>query len=117
MEYRFLGRTGVQISPICLGSDDFGDRTPADVAEKIILRAMDAGINLIDTGNLYASGNSETIIGKTLKDSGRRHEILISTKVDHAPRKVGVSLDQFIPDLPPNVQGNSRLNIMRACEL
>lgn len=117
MNYRYLGRTGVQVSPIGLGSDDFGDRTPAKTAEQIILRSMDAGINLIDTGNLYAGGTSEKIIGDTLKRSGRRHEILISTKIDHAPRKIGVSLDYHVPDLPPNVQGNSRLNIIRACEL
>jgi len=117
MEYRFLGRTGVQIAPLCLGSDDFGDGTPPDVAETIILRALDAGINLIDTGNLYAGGESEKIIGRTLKDSRRRHEVLISTKIDHAPRRIGVSLDRHVPDLPPNVQGNSRLNIIRACEL
>ena len=117
MEYRYLGRTGVQVSPIGLGSDDFGDRTPAATAEKIILRSLDAGINLIDTGNLYAGGTSEKIIGNTLESSGRRHDVLISTKIDHAPRKIGVSLDHFVPDLPPNVQGNSRLNIIRACEL
>jgi len=80
MNYRYLGRTGVQVSPICLGSDDFGDRTPPAVAKNIILHGLDAGINLIDTGNLYAGGESEKIIGKTLKDAGRRHEVLISTK-------------------------------------
>jgi aryl-alcohol dehydrogenase-like predicted oxidoreductase len=117
MDYRYLGRTGVQISPICLGSDDFGDRTPPKVANQIILGALDAGINLIDTGNLYAGGQSEKIIGDTLKEAGRRHEVLISTKIDHAPRRIGVSLDHHVPDLPPNVQGNSRLNIMRAVEL
>lgn len=117
MEYRYLGRTGVQISPICLGSDDFGDGTPPETAERIILGALDAGINLIDTGNLYAGGQSEKIIGDTLKDAGRRRQVLISTKIDHAPRRIGVSLDHHVPDLPPNVQGNSRLNIMRAVEL
>jgi 1-deoxyxylulose-5-phosphate synthase len=117
MEYRYLGRTGVQVSPICLGSDDFGDGTPPDVANRIILGALDAGINLIDTGNLYAGGQSEKIIGETLKDAGRRHQVLISTKIDHAPRRIGVSLDHHVPDLPPNLQGNSRLNIIRACEL
>ena len=117
MEYRYLGRTGVQVSPVCLGSDDFGDRTPPDIAERLILRSLDAGINLIDTGNLYAGGTSEGIIGKTLAESGRRNEILVSTKIDHAPRRVGVSLDEHVPSLPPNVQGNSRLNIIRACEL
>ena len=117
MEYRYLGRTGVQVSPVCLGSDDFGDGTPPDLAERIILRSLDAGINLIDTGNLYAGGRSEAIIGRTLAASGRRHEVLISTKIDHAPRKPGTSLDEHVPELPPNVQGNSRLNILRACEL
>ena len=117
MEYRLLGRTGVQVSPIGLGSDNFGDGTPAELATRIIDRALDGGINLIDTGNLYAGGASERIIGRALQDSGRRHEVLISTKIDHAPRRPGVSLDQFVPELPPNVQGNSRLNIIRACEL
>ena len=117
MEYRFLGRTGVRVSPLCLGSDDFGDGTPPDMAEKIIVRSAEAGINLIDTGNLYAGGMSERIIGKTLKEHKLRDQMLISTKIDHAPRKRGVSLDQYVPDLPPNVQGNSRLNIIRACEL
>jgi len=117
MEYRLLGRTGVQVSPICLGSDDFGDATPPNVAAKIIIRALDAGINLIDTGNLYAGGTSEKIIGKTLKENKLRHQVLISTKVDHAPRKIGVSLDDYSPQLAPNVQGNSRLNIIRACDL
>ena len=117
MEYRFLGRTGIRVSPICLGSDDFGDATPPETAVKIIDRALEAGINMIDTGNLYAGGESEKIIGKALKDNKRRHEVIISTKVDHAPRKRGVSLDEHTPDMPPNVQGNSRLNIIRACEL
>ena len=117
MEYRYLGRTGIQVSPICLGSDDFGDGTPPDLAKRLILRSLDAGINLIDTGNLYAGGTSEEIIGNTLADSRRRHEVLISTKIDHAPRRIGVSLDDHVPRMPPNVQGNSRLNIIRACEL
>ena len=117
MEYRYLGRTGVQVSPVGLGSDDFGDGTPPDLAARIILRSLDAGINLIDTGNLYAGGTSEAIIGRTLAGSKRRHEVLISTKIDHAPRRIGVSLDDHVPRMPPNVQGNSRLNIIRACEL
>ncbi len=117
MEYRLLGRTGVKVSPVCLGSDDFGDATPPDVAAQIIIRGLDAGINLIDTGNLYAGGTSEKIIGKTLKENKLRHRVLISTKVDHAPRKIGVSLDEYTPQLAPNLQGNSRLNIIRACEL
>ena len=66
----------------------------------------------IDTLN-----QSEKIIGKTLKQNKLRHRVLISTKVDHAPRKIGVSLDEYSPQLAPNVQGNSRLNIIRACDL
>ena len=62
MEYRHLGRTGVQVSSIGLGSDDFGDGTPPELAEAIMLRALDASINLIDTGNLYAGGTSEAIM-------------------------------------------------------
>lgn len=69
MEYRHLGRTGVQVSPLGLGSDDFGDGTPPALAEALILRALDAGISLIDTGNLYAGGASEAIIGKTLAEA------------------------------------------------
>ena len=117
MEYRVLGRTGVKVSPICLGSDDFGDATPPDVAAKIINRALDAGINLIDTGNIYAEGTSEKIIGKTLKENKRRHQVLISTKVNHAPRKRGVSLDKYTVQSALNQHGNSRMNLIRACEL
>ena len=95
MDYKNLGRTGLKISAIALGSDDFGDGTSSQVAEKIIMRSVDAGINLIDTGNLYAGGESEKIIGRTLKQNKIRHKVIISTKVDHAPRKKGVSLDNY----------------------
>ncbi len=66
MEYRILGRTGIRIAPLCLGSDNFGDATPPEEAVKIINRALDAGINLIDTGDVYAEGESERIIGETI---------------------------------------------------
>jgi aryl-alcohol dehydrogenase-like predicted oxidoreductase len=117
MEYRILGRTGVKISPVCLGSDNFGDATPAEEASKIINRALDAGINLIDTGDVYAEGESERIIGRTLKDNKRRHQVLLATKVDHGRRKRGVSLDTYKPAYGPNDHGASRLNIIRACEI
>ena len=58
MEYRSLGRTGVMISPVGLGSDNFGDATPAKDAENIINRSLEAGINLIDTGDVYCEGES-----------------------------------------------------------
>jgi len=116
MQYRSLGRTGVMISPIGLGSDNFGDATSAKDAEDIINHSLDAGINLIDTGDVYCEGESERIIGKTIRDNGKRDQVIIATKVDHGRRRIGVSLDQFKPEYGPNDHGHSRLNIMRACE-
>jgi aryl-alcohol dehydrogenase-like predicted oxidoreductase len=104
MEYRFLGRTGVKISPLALGTANFASPTPEDEAAKIIDRAIDAGINLIDTGNTYANGESERFIGRALKKSGKREQVLISTKV-HYPVGPG-----------PNQRGNSRLHIIKACK-
>ncbi len=103
MEYRILGPTGVKVAPLALGTANFADPTPEDEAAKIIDRAIDAGINLIDTGNTYANGESERIIGRALKKSGKREQVLISTKV-HYPVGPG-----------PNERGNSRLHIVRAC--
>ena len=111
-----LGRTGVMVSPIGLGSDNFGDATPAEDAQVIINRALEAGINLIDTGDVYCEGESERIIGRTLKENKKRHQVLIATKVDHGRRRIGVSLDEFQPAYGPNDHGHSRLNIIRACE-
>ena len=116
MEYRSLGRTGVMISPIGLGSDNFGDATSAKDAEEIINLSLDAGINLIDTGDVYCEGESERIIGKTLKNNQKREQVIIATKVDHGRRRIGVSLDTFKPEYGPNDHGHSRLNIIRACE-
>ncbi len=116
MEYRVLGRSGVKISPLIMGSDNFGDATPAEEATRIINRALDAGINMIDTGDVYAEGMSETIIGKTLKERGIRDQVVLGTKVDHGRRRVGVSLNEFVPGVGPNESGHSRLNIIRACE-
>ena len=116
MEYRSLGRTGVMISPIGLGSDNFGDATSAKDAEEIINQSLDAGINLIDTGDVYCEGESERIIGNTLKNNRKREQVIIATKVDHGRRRIGVSLDTFTPEYGPNDHGHSRLNIIRACE-
>jgi aryl-alcohol dehydrogenase-like predicted oxidoreductase len=104
MEYRILGRTGVKIAPLCLGSDNFANPTPEAESIAIIDRAMDAGINLIDTSNSYAKGESERIIGRALAASGRRDQMLIATKA-HYPVGPG-----------PNDCGNSRLHLMKACE-
>ena len=116
MEYRVLGRTGVKVSALCLGSDNFGDATSAEDATKILNRAFEAGINLVDSGDVYAEGMSETIIGKTVKERGLRHSVVLATKVDHGRRRRGVSLNDFVPETRPNRTGHSRLNLMRACE-
>ena len=116
MDYRLFGRTGVRVSPIGLGTDNFGDATSEEDARKIINRALDAGINLIDTGDIYCEGESERIIGRTLKDNGMRDSVVLATKVDHGRRRIGVPLDEFKPALVPNAHGHSRLNIIRACE-
>ncbi len=104
MEYRVLGRTGVRVSSLALGTANFADPTPEDEAGRILERAVEAGINVIDTGNSYAKGEAERIIGRVLKDRGLRKQVLISTKV-------------FPPTGPgPNDRGSSRLHILKACE-
>ncbi len=104
MEYRILGRTGVKLSPLVLGTANFADPTPEVEAGQLLERAIDAGINLIDTGNSYAAGESERIIGRALKQSGRRDQVLIATKA-HYPVGAG-----------PNDRGNSRLHLIKACQ-
>ncbi|NJN81825.1 MAG: aldo/keto reductase, partial [Caldilineaceae bacterium] len=73
MNYRNLGRTGVKVAPLALGTDNFANPTSEEESTRILLRALDAGINLIDTSNSYAQGESERIIGHVLAQSGRRH--------------------------------------------
>ena len=82
MEYRELGRTGVKVSPLCLGAMMFGSWGNADHDESIRLihRALDAGINLIDTADVYSRGESEEIVGKALA-GGRRDDVVLATKV------------------------------------
>lgn len=78
MQYRNLGRSGLKVSVIGLGTNSFGGRADKDTSVRIIHTALDAGITLIDTANGYTQGQSETIIGEALK--GRRHQAVISTK-------------------------------------
>src|SRR5512133_3673547 len=102
MEYRSLGRTGVKVSPLGLGTANFGDSTDAATATQIIERALDAGINLIDTANSYSHGASETIIGEVLKKDNRRQRVIVATKV----------FDPVGPE--PNERGTTRYHIMTA---
>jgi aryl-alcohol dehydrogenase-like predicted oxidoreductase len=104
MEYRTLGRTGVKVSPLCLGAMMFGawGNPDHDESVAIVHAALDAGINFIDTADVYSAGESETIVAKALQ--GRRDDVVLATKV-HA----GMGSD-------PNMQGNSRRWIIRECE-
>ena len=103
-QYRRLGRTGAMVSSLALGTDNLANPTPRDEGIRMIHAAIDGGINLIDTSNSYAAGESERIIGEALALNGRRDDVLIATKV-HYPTGAG-----------PNDRGNSRLHIIRACE-
>ena len=67
MEYRTLGRTGVKVSSLCLGTMNFGGPTDEKESIAIINRALDGGINFIDTANVYNAGESEHVVGKALK--------------------------------------------------
>jgi aryl-alcohol dehydrogenase-like predicted oxidoreductase len=82
MELRTLGRTGVEVSPLCLGAMMFGawGNTDHDESIRIIHRALDAGINFVDTADVYSQGESEEIVGKALA-GGRRDDIVLATKV------------------------------------
>ncbi len=104
MEYRLLGRSGVKVAPLGLGTGNFADPTSEDESARIIHRAMDAGINLIDTSNSYSEGESERFIGRALASSGRRHEVILATKAFY---QVGAG---------PNDADLSRLHLIRACE-
>jgi 1-deoxyxylulose-5-phosphate synthase len=104
MDYRSLGRTGVMVSPLCLGAMNFGGPTAEDESVAIIDRALDGGFNFIDTANVYNTGESERIVGKALVQNGKRDQVVLATKVygDMGPG--------------PNEKGVSRYHIIKACE-
>src|SRR4030088_3702003 len=81
MELRSLGSTGVKVSPLCLGAMMFGGwgNTDHDDSIRIIHRALDAGINFVDTADVYSRGESEEIVGRALE--GRRDSVVLATKV------------------------------------
>ena len=105
MDYRTLGRTGVKVSPLCLGAMMFGSwgNPDHDDSIRIIHRALDAGINFIDTADVYSHGESEEIVAKALAD-GRRDDVVLATKVHAAMGD------------DPNQRGNSRRWIIREVE-
>jgi aryl-alcohol dehydrogenase-like predicted oxidoreductase len=115
MDHRGLGRTGMQVSPLCLGAMMFGEWGEKDheASVKIIHRALDAGINFIDTADVYAQGESETIVGEALA-GGRRDDVILATKF-HG--QMGVPVDAPMGTAgDPNQRGNSRRWIVREVE-
>lgn len=103
MQYRTLGSTGVEVSSLCLGAMMFGKwgNPDHDDAIGIIHAALDAGVNIIDTADVYSGGESEIIVGKAI--AGRRDEVVLATKVSSPMGGI-------------NERGASRRWIMRACE-
>ena len=81
IEYRTLGRTGVKVSMLCLGCMMFGGRTDQATSLDIIDRAIDAGINFLDTANVYNRGKSEEAVGEALQRNGKRDRVVLATKV------------------------------------
>jgi aryl-alcohol dehydrogenase-like predicted oxidoreductase len=104
MEYRTLGRTGVRVSALCLGTANFGRPASEETSRHVMQAALDAGINFFDTANSYNDGESERIVGRFLKDTGQRERVILATKVYYP---VGDG---------PNDRGLSRYHIMRACQ-
>src|SRR6266542_522199 len=104
MEYRTLGRTGVEVSTHCLGAMMFGPWGNTDQIEcvRMIHQALDAGVNFVDTADVYGEGRSEEIVGQALE--GRRDDVFLATK-GHGRMGTGI-----------NDEGNSRLWIMREVE-
>lgn len=104
MDYRNLGQSGVKVSPLCLGAMMFGKwgNPDHDDCTRIIHRALDAGVNFVDTSNNYAEGESEIVVGKALRD--RRDRVVLATKV-FAPMGTG-----------PNDRGLSRKAIQEQVE-
>ncbi|REJ81271.1 MAG: aldo/keto reductase [Planctomycetota bacterium] len=98
MDYRNLGRCGVKVSPVCLGTMMFGGQTSEADSIRIIHKAHDLGVNFIDTANMYNAGESERVVGKAIAD--RRDSIVLATK---GRQKMGDG---------PNQQGGSRKHLM-----
>lgn len=104
MQHRILGRTGVKVSPLCLGTMNFGGRSGAAESKKILDHYLELDGNFIDTANVYNDGKSEEVIGQWMKERGTRDRIVLSTKV-HGRRSTNV-----------NDAGNHRWHIVREVE-
>ena len=105
MEQVDFGRTGVSVSNLCLGCMMFGARTDLEESCRIIERAMEAGINFLDTANVYSRGESEKVTGEALKRNGKRDQVVLATKVHGR-----------MDDDDPNAWRTSRRHIIQQCE-
>ncbi len=96
MQYKKLGHTGLDVSPVCIGCMGFGDPARGypswsldeEASRSLIRHAIEAGINFFDTANMYSRGNSEEILGRALKDFTNRDSVVIATKLA-APMRNG----------------------------
>ena len=102
MELRALGRTGIQVSPYALGCMNFGNPTVEEDSARILHKALDHGINLVDTADVYNGGASEEVLGRALE--GRRDRVILATK------------GHFPTSDDPNDRGNSRRHLIRAID-
>jgi aryl-alcohol dehydrogenase-like predicted oxidoreductase len=102
MDYRNLGRSGLKVSPLCLGTMMFGAQTEEQAAQRIVRRAREQGVNFIDTADVYAEGRSEEIVGRAI--AGERHDWIVATKLAN---QIGAR---------PGDYGLSRHWMMRAVE-
>jgi aryl-alcohol dehydrogenase-like predicted oxidoreductase len=106
MNFRSLGRSGLMVSPLAIGTFNFSNPTTETDSIAMVERAYDAGVNFFDTSNNYNEGQSEIYLGHAIKRLPARHKIVISSKV-HFPIDANAG---------PNEQSNSRVNIIRTCE-
>jgi aryl-alcohol dehydrogenase-like predicted oxidoreductase len=107
MDTRFLGRTGLRVTPLCLGTMNFGIETPEPEAHRIMDRALDLEINFFDTANVYGGGRGQTeeLLGRWFaQGGGRRDKVVLATKVYNGR------------DRWPNTRGLSALHIRQACD-
>ena len=104
MEYRALGRTGLKVSQLCLGTMMFGGKTDEEESFRIIDHAINEGVNFIDTADVYAGNESERILGKALAAESKRDNIILATKFN------------FANPADMNARGLSRRHVINACD-
>lgn len=106
MDYSYLGRSALRVSPLCLGTMMFGGATPEDVARRIIDKARGQGVNFLDTADLYNGGASEEVVGRAIRDC--RHHWVVATKFGHrgskAPNEGGQSRKWIFQDVEDSLR-------------